>query len=323
MDISVVLSTYNRCDILPRALEHLAQQQARGLDFEVIVVDNNSTDETRAVIESFAGRDKRFRYLFEPRQGVSYGRNAGIAAARADAIVFTDDDVEVASDWVHRIHRALLQYPDADFIGGRVLPLVEGLLPVWAHAKLAPFALQDYGDHPVVVSAAHQRCLIGACLATRRRAILRAGLFSTETQKVKGELGDTEDADWEIQVWNYGGHGVYVPEIIVYSQLASERLTKSYHRRWHLGHGKFYAKARRAEFETSRRVLDVPVFVYRQAVQNCLEFALFSLRFRKIAAFERENRFLFSLGFIAERWKAVLLHPQIGRRAAAVNPLAS
>jgi glycosyltransferase involved in cell wall biosynthesis len=322
MDISVVLSTYNRCDILPRALEHLARQQTRGLEVEIIVVDNNSTDETKAVIESFAARDKRIRYLFEPRQGVSYGRNAGIAAARADAIVFTDDDVEVASDWIYRIHQALLHYPDADFIGGRVLPVLKGLLPVWAHAKMAPFALQDYGDDPVVVSAAHQRCLIGACLVARRRAILRAGLFSTETQKVKGELGDTEDADWEIQVWNCGGHGVYVPQIIVYSPVASERLAKSYHRRWHLGHGKFHAKARRPEFETARRLLDVPAFVYRQVLQNCFEFALLSLQFNKIEAFERENRFLFSLGFIAERWKTLLSHPQIGRRAAAVDSLA-
>lgn len=325
MDISVVLSTYNRCDVLPRALEHLGPQQApAGLEYEVIVVDNNSTDATRAVIERFVGRDKRFRYLFEPRQGISYGRNAGITAARADAIVFTDDDVEVSSDWIYRIHQALLQYPDADFIGGRVLPVLGSPLPTWAHAKMAPFALQDYGDDPVVMSATHQRCLIGACLVTRRRAISRAGFFSTETQKVKDELGDTEDADWETQVWNYGGHGMYVPEIIVYSPLAKQRLTKAYHRRWHLGHGRFYAKARRPEFEGARRLLDVPAFVYRQILQSCLEFTLFSATFKRIDAFERENQLLFSLGFLAERWKAQLFRPPAGRRAAATaNSLAS
>ena len=99
MDISVVLSTYNRCDTLAKALGKLSQQEAPGIQYEIIAVDNNSTDRTPEIVEGFATADARFRYLFEARQGLSYGRNAGIRAARADAIVFTDDDVEVATDW--------------------------------------------------------------------------------------------------------------------------------------------------------------------------------------------------------------------------------
>src|ERR1700685_4570885 len=107
MHISVVLSTYNRCGILAKALRCLALQEAPGIESEIIVVDNNSTDGTRQIVDGFVARDKRFRYLFERRQGLSYARNAGIRIARADAIAFTDDDVEVASDWICQIHRAL------------------------------------------------------------------------------------------------------------------------------------------------------------------------------------------------------------------------
>lgn len=323
MDISVVLSTYNRCDILPRALERFAQQQTpAGLNYEVIVVDNNSTDATKAVVETFVARDNRFRYVFEPRQGLSYGRNCGIENARAELLAFTDDDVEVAPDWIAQMHRALHRYPQAEFVGGRVLPSATVPLPGWAHRKMAPFALQDLGDQPLQLAANDRRCLIGACLGVRRRAFDRYGVFAIETQRVKDGVGSTEDADWETQVWNAGGHGMYVPEIVVYSPLSNRRLTKAYHRRWHLGHGKFHAKARRPEFETARRLLDVPGFVYRQALQNSFEFALLSLQFNQIEAFERESQFLFSLGFIVERWKTQLLHPQIGRRAAAVDSLA-
>jgi glycosyltransferase involved in cell wall biosynthesis len=323
MDISVVLSTYNRSGVLPRALECFARQEApAALQYEFIVVDNNSTDGTKTVVESFAARDQRFCYVFEPLQGLSHARNCGIKAARAEIVAFTDDDVEVAPDWIAQVHRAMCRYPEAEFVGGRVRSSLNVPLPDWAHANMAPLALQDLGKTPLRLDSGDRRCLIGACLAIRRRAFERYGMFSIETQRVKDGVGSTEDADWETQVWNRGGHGMYVPDIVVHSSVSQERLRKSYHRRWHLGHGKFNAKARRPEFETARRVLDVPVFVYRQAVQNWFEFALLSVTFNKIGAFERENRFLFSLGFIAERWRTQLLRPQAGRRAATANSLA-
>lgn len=323
MDISVVLSTYNRCDILSKALEALALQQAPGIEYEIIIVDNNSTDRTRQIAEKFTAGDRRFCYLFEARQGLSHARNAGIRAARADAIAFTDDDVEVSTDWIYHIYRALLRYPEAEYIGGRVLPCLHEPMPAWAHCKMSPFALQDLGDRPVRICHRDRRCLIGACLAIRNRALAKAGLFSVETQRVGNGVGSTEDADWETQVWNYGGHGMYVPEIVVHSPLSKDRLLKAYHRRWHVGHGKFNARARRPELESSRNWLDVPAFIYRQALQSGFEFALFSLKRKQIEAFERENSLLFSLGFIAERWKTQLFHPLGARRPAHVNSLAS
>lgn len=322
MDISVVLSTYNRCGILSKALQCLALQDAPGIEYEIIVVDNNSTDRTRQIVESFTARDKRFRYLFEGRQGLSYARNAGIGIARADVIAFTDDDVETACDWIYQMHRALLSYPEAEFIGGRVLPLIEEPLPSWAHAKMGPFALQDFGAEPVKLYDRDRRCLIGASLAVRCRALAKAGLFNLETQRVEDGVGSTEDADWETQVWNYGGHGMYVPEIVVHSPLSKHRLLKAYHRRWHIGHGKFSARARRPELETSRRWLDVPAFLYRRAVQSVIEFAILSLKRKQIEAFERETSLLFSLGFIAERWRMQLFQAQSGRRPAQIDSLA-
>jgi glucosyl-dolichyl phosphate glucuronosyltransferase len=322
MDISVVLSTYNRCETLPKALARLAQQEARGVEYEILVVDNNSSDGTRGVIEEFAAREARIRPLFEARQGLSYGRNTGIRYARADVIAFTDDDVEAAGDWIRQLHRAAVKYPEAEFLGGRVLPLLEEPMPGWAHPKMSPFALQDLGDGPERIDKTDRRCLIGACLAVRRRALAKAGLFSAETQRVEDGVGSTEDADWETQVWNYGGHGVYVPEVVVYSPLSKERLAKSYHRRWHVGHGKFAARARRPELEGARSWFDVPAFLYRQAIESGFESAVLRLKGRKVEAFERENVMLFSLGFIAERWRAQLLDTQSGLRRAPAKSMA-
>src|SRR6266404_6763274 len=98
-DLSVVLSTYNRAEVLRRALESLLDQDFDPRRYEVVVVDNNSSDRTRSVVEAFCAKTTNVSYLFESRQGVAYGRNAGIRASRAPAIAFTDDDLRVSRDW--------------------------------------------------------------------------------------------------------------------------------------------------------------------------------------------------------------------------------
>ena len=303
LDLSVVLSTYNRSPVLKNALERLLLQQTSGIEYEILIVDNNSTDDTRQVVQSFVERDPHFRYIFEQRQGLSYARNAGIAAARSDLMVFCDDDVEVSPTWVQKNYEASLRFPDADYIGGKVLPIWSGPAPEWVKASMAPFALSDLGDKPVLVSPDKPHCLIGASLAVRRRAFDKAGLFSIKTQRVKNTVGSTEDFDWQMKVWEYGGHGVYVPDIECATEVPLDRLSKAYHRRWHLGHGKFNALARRKEFEGARRLLDVPLFLYRQALEAILYMPLCLLAGKDREAFQRESYALFCLGFIGQRWK--------------------
>src|SRR5262249_43621702 len=113
VDISVVVATYNRCSVLRRALESVVAQHDRSVPYEVIVVDNNSSDETRQVVESFSSQDApRVKYIFEAKQGVSYARNAGIAGSSAPVIAFFDDDVCVAPDWIVNIKRTLDEHPE-------------------------------------------------------------------------------------------------------------------------------------------------------------------------------------------------------------------
>ncbi|MGC2662269.1 MAG: glycosyltransferase [Bryobacteraceae bacterium] len=100
-DISVVVSTYNRSKTLAGTIRGLLLQQGSAT-FELIVVDNNSTDDTAAVVDSFVKQSPLVRYVFEPKQGVSYGRNAGIDAAQSGLLLFTDDDVTPDPRWVER-----------------------------------------------------------------------------------------------------------------------------------------------------------------------------------------------------------------------------
>lgn len=247
-DVSVVLSTYNRADRLAPALDALLSQSG-DVPYEVIVVDNNSTDATRTVVEQTAARsDGRLRYVFEPRQGLSYGRNAGIAVARAPIVAFSDDDVRVAEDWIAQVKRAFDAHPEIDYVGGRVLPHWLAAPPPWlTDAHWSPLALQDYGDQPLVSGRERAVCLVGANLAFRRGVFDAVGLFTPSLGRVKDGIGSTEDHDMQLRAWQAGMRGLYDPSLRAEADVTPDRLTRSYHRRWHRGHGRHCAMMRLRE----------------------------------------------------------------------------
>lgn len=112
MRFTVAVCTWNRAALLPGALERLARVRPPPGAWEVLVVDNNSTDDTESVLEAFAGR-LPLRRAFEPEQGLSHARNTAVRLARGDYIVWTDDDALVDADWLTAYGRAVEQHPDA------------------------------------------------------------------------------------------------------------------------------------------------------------------------------------------------------------------
>src|SRR2546427_9554726 len=109
--ISVIISTRNRAHYLPEVLRTLAAQDCDA-PFEVIVVDNASTDNTTAVLNEWCRTDARFRTAREPLPGLSRGKNAGIRMARAPLLLFTDDDMQVAPRWVQSYHTFFARHKD-------------------------------------------------------------------------------------------------------------------------------------------------------------------------------------------------------------------
>ena len=147
MKTTVILCTYNRCESLAKVLASAAcLELPKSVDWEVLVVDNNSSDRTGEVVEEFCRRyPGRFRYLFEPRQGKSHALNAGIREARGDVIAFIDDDVMVEPRGFQNLTAALHdgQWAGA---GGRILPQHHLFLPTGSAegpVRVAPLALFD------------------------------------------------------------------------------------------------------------------------------------------------------------------------------------
>ncbi|HWX40643.1 MAG TPA: glycosyltransferase [Blastocatellia bacterium] len=305
VEISVAISTYNRCGQLRDAIQSLLAQDA-GNPYEILVVDNNSNDDTRAVVHSLIERGhSNLRYIFEERQGLSYGRNTAIANARAPLIAFTDDDVRVAPNWISTAIQAFRDHPDVDFIGGKVIPRWQQPPPDWlTEDHWAPLAVLNYGDYALYVDPGNPVCLVGANLLFRKSVFDRIGLFSPELQRVKDSVGSMEDHELIARLWRAGGRGLYVPEIVVYADVPAERMSKAYHRRWHAGHGCFYAIARIDPFDDAARgrLLDVPLHAYRQFGADAAGWIWNCLTRKTDQAFLREVRLRFLLGFLKTRF---------------------
>ena len=131
MKFTVAICTWNRASLLRRTLESLtAQRNLQGVAWELLVVNNNCTDETDAVIAAFDSR-LPIRRLHEPVPGLSNARNTAIAAAAGDYIVWTDDDVVVCPEWLSAHVQAFRTWPDHAVFGGPIRPEFEGKLPKW------------------------------------------------------------------------------------------------------------------------------------------------------------------------------------------------
>ena len=131
MKISVIIPTYNRSHMICDAIDSLCQQDLAVADFEVLVVDNNSQDETKNVVEKYIKEHKEYniRYIFEPRQGDYFARNRGADEAIGKYLVFTDDDALFDTNYLSTILNLFETYPNVGVVGTRIVVKWEGGTP--------------------------------------------------------------------------------------------------------------------------------------------------------------------------------------------------
>jgi glucosyl-dolichyl phosphate glucuronosyltransferase len=248
-DLSVIVCTYNRADMLPGALESILAQDCP-VSWELFVVDNNSSDNTQEVIRQFQTRyPDRVRTAIERQQGVSYGRNRGIAETTGPILAFTDDDVLVQDGWLARIWRELENDPKISFVGGKVLPRWNAPLPHWmSRAQYSSVGLVDPGDEAFDIGRERPYFVTSANLGVRRTMLDVIGHFDPNIQRVKDSIGSIEDNELMLRAWLHGFRGRYLPELVVHADVQLNRMEKSYHRRWFRGNGLYCARARLTEF---------------------------------------------------------------------------
>jgi glucosyl-dolichyl phosphate glucuronosyltransferase len=132
--LSVIVCTYNRCDLLAGCLQSLGDQRLSRARFEVVVVDNNSTDDTAAVVEHHQAKLANLRYVFESVQGLSHARNRGAAAAVGTYLVYVDDDTRLPPTYLSCVLDTL-ERSQPDLLGGPVYPFYTEAKPSWFKDK--------------------------------------------------------------------------------------------------------------------------------------------------------------------------------------------
>ena len=308
VDLTLLVCTYNRCDDLSELLGSAVGQTTDGtFTYEVLVVDNNSSDGTREVVNRFISHGHtNVRYLFEGKQGKSHALNSGLAAAAGSIYAITDDDFILPPDWVSKIIQGFKSHPEASFISGKVLPLWEGAVPGWLGPEhWSALALADYGDEVFVVNEKRQVCLL-AC-SFRKADVLAVGGYDIHLGVSGSAIGGVEDLEILQRLWNAGRHGVYLPSMSFLHKVQRRRLTKSYHRRWHTGHGRYFATLHDPDFERARaRLFDIPSHVFGEIVRLLGHLGVSVVTGRQRAAFRHEVKLRFLLGFAGGRRRSFL-----------------
>jgi GT2 family glycosyltransferase len=225
LTLTVAIPTYNRADFLRQTLAGIARQDFPPGTFEVLVIDNNSTDHTRAVVAEFSGSNPAPRYLLETQQGLDYGRNRAIAEARGDIIVFADDDILMSPDWLTQMAAPLLadQARRIGAVGGEVIPVFPDGLPPWVAEWHAPLAFRaDAGP----LEAKHSP--MGANLAFPRWVFAKLGQFHTALDRAAGNYFSGGDSEMIRRVRAAGLEVWFAPAAAVQHQMPASRTTFRY-----------------------------------------------------------------------------------------------
>lgn len=240
LNISVILCTYNRCQDLTKALESLAKSVVpNSIQWEGLIVDNNSRDQTREVIEKFCRRfPGRFRYLFEPKQGKSHALNLGIREARGKVLAFMDDDVTVETNWLHSLTAPLCAAEWAG-VGGRIRSAGAITAPIWLalegpHSMAGMLALFDLGDQACEM----HRAPFGTNMAFQKSMFEKYGGFLTDLGPCPGSEMRNEDIEFADRLFAAGERLWYEPSAIVYHAIPEVRLKKPYFLAFWFDHGR-------------------------------------------------------------------------------------
>lgn len=265
MRISVVLCTYNRCKSLRVALNSATVLRLPdSADWEIIIVDNNSNDQTRQVAEEFCKRyPTRFRYIFEPHQGKSYALNAGIREARGQIVAFMDDDVTVDPDWLQNLTCCLR---DGHWAGaaGRIVPQWTCIPPHWLSEGSRYAAGPLVAFNPKLEAGELHEPPIGANMAFRREMFERHGGFRTDLGPCPGSEIRGEDSEFGARLLRCGEHLRYEPSAVVYHPVQQNRLNRKYFLAWWFDKARSEIRAGAIAPGTKYFIAGVPLYLFRR-----------------------------------------------------------
>jgi len=299
VSITIAICTWNRCQLLQRALEHLLPQTCpAGFSWDVVVVNNNCTDATSQVVRSFADR-LRIREVLEPKPGLSNARNRALAEATADYIAWTDDDVLVDPDWIAQLCAGIEAYPDAAGFGGTIEPLFpEEPDPVLlaAFPVLATgFCGLSHGTQVRELPEGEQ--VFGANMAYSMSAA-RGIAFDPKLGVVEGVTLAGEEEAYQNELRRRGGRIFWLPAMRVRHFVEASRMTLDYLLRYAYDRGRTLMRMHKGLNEP--KILGAPRWAWMLMMRAYLRYLRYRVTWNREAALSSLREFHNMRGMVAE-----------------------
>jgi glucosyl-dolichyl phosphate glucuronosyltransferase len=269
MRIDVIIATFNRSTMLRECIESVLRSKS-SVDWRVTVVDNNSSDDTRAVVESLATKNSRVRYLFEKKQGKCFALNLGITSSECDVIGMIDDDEQIHPDWIDKAV-AWFEDPHVDFIGGPYLGLWRTPIPDWLPAGyegvISARDPKELPDEPVRFP--DERFFVqGGNAVLRRHVFDRVGLYRNDIGRFGNNFGSCEDLEMFNRLISAGLTGYFDPRLIIYHVVPPERMMRSYYRQWVFGQARSWAGLNKAAPQQTAYLGKIPRYMIGNALKK-------------------------------------------------------
>ena len=293
--ISIAVCTYNRSDVLPKCLESLVDQTVDSKLFEVLIIDNHSTDDTKKIATDFCEKYVNFKYIFEEKQGLSHARNRAIAEAEGEYLAYIDDDAIADKDWIKKIESVIQNNKDITAFGGPIYPWYNKEKPKWFKDE---FATHSYGKQHFQLN--EQNCpfgLSGSNMIFKKELLNKYNGFPAEYGMTGDKIAFGEESCLFNKMLKNNENIQYFPEIFV-SHLVSEKsysLKEAFKRS--VQNGKAIAQIRGSKLLSVDSIKKISMFCL-----SFFELMIFTLPgiFSKALFYKKLKKFGYFAGYIAE-----------------------
>lgn len=224
--ISIIVCTYNREIYLPKMLQSILDQTCSTDKFEVILVNNNSPDNTHQICIDYQEKNKtiNFHYFLETQQGLSYARNRGLKEASGDYLIFIDDDAFLDENYIEELESYLKDTPELVGFGGKILPYLECELPNWMSPYLSTLmSIIDLGKDVKLFSG--KKYPIGANMGVSRDVVEKIGNFNEALGRSGSSMLGGEEKDFFFRIKQANISIYYFPKMLVNHVIPPKRLT--------------------------------------------------------------------------------------------------